>query len=301
MRVLLIHNANAGTVEDDANELIGCISDAGHELDYCATRAAWLEGLDRSPDLVAVMGGDGTVAQVAREMGGRSIPIGLLPMGTANNIATSLGLTGMAFPDLIAGWAQASRQSFDVGVAGGPWGTFRFLESVGAGLLSETMAAIDLGSSAHVNEIDHTEDRIAAAFVVFRETLLEMSASPFELRLDGQELSGNYLLVEALNFGAAGPNLQLARHANYSDGLLDVVLVEEHQRHSLCDELELFRSDPRQAPTLRVHRGCRLQVRCARCLVHLDDQLWTQGSGRINMDVSIERGALTFLIPSTDV
>jgi diacylglycerol kinase (ATP) len=299
MRVLLIHNPKAGSAEDETSELIGHITRAGHEVEYCPTQPAWVERLHEGPDLVAVMGGDGTVAQVAREMQERPIPIGLLPMGTANNIATSLGLTGMPFPDLIAGWAHATRQPFDIGVARGPWGTFRFLESVGAGLLSETMAAIDFGWASHVNEIEHTEERIGAALVVFREILLGMSSSHFEIRLDGRELSGAYLLVEALNFGAAGPNLQLARHANYSDGLLDLVLVEEHRRQLLGAELERFRSDPQQAPTLRVHRGRRLEVRCEQCLVHLDDELWKEDAAGVTIDVSLEPGALTFLVPPT--
>jgi diacylglycerol kinase (ATP) len=298
MRVLLIHNPQAGGADDDTDELIGHIVGAGHEIEYGKTQPDWLHGLDKGPDMIAVVGGDGTVAQIARDLQ-RPIPIGLLPMGTANNIANSLGIADIAFPELVAGWGRASWQPFDVGVAKGPWGTFRFLESVGAGLLSETMAAIEHGQASHVNEIEHTEERIAAAFVVFRDTLLQMPSSHFGLTLDGEDLTGEYLLVEALNFGAAGPNLQLARHANYSDGLLDLVLVEEHRRRLLCDELELFRSDPVQAPTLRVHRGHRLEVRCKQCLVHLDDQLWTEATGEVTMEVSIDPGALTFLVPPT--
>ena len=49
-------------------------------------------------DLVLVAGGDGTVAKVARCLVDRDIahriPIAILPVGTANNIARSLGIEG---------------------------------------------------------------------------------------------------------------------------------------------------------------------------------------------------------------
>jgi diacylglycerol kinase family enzyme len=45
-------------------------------------------------DLVAVAGGDGTVAKAARHMPDRNVPLALLPIGTANNVAHSLDLLG---------------------------------------------------------------------------------------------------------------------------------------------------------------------------------------------------------------
>jgi diacylglycerol kinase family enzyme len=39
-------------------------------------------------------GGDGTAANAARTVAGRAIPLAVLPLGTANNIARSLGYVG---------------------------------------------------------------------------------------------------------------------------------------------------------------------------------------------------------------
>ena len=49
-------------------------------------------------------GGDGTVGRVTRRMVGRGVPITVLPSGTANNIARSLGLIERPFEELIRGW-----------------------------------------------------------------------------------------------------------------------------------------------------------------------------------------------------
>src|SRR5215208_7274002 len=43
-------------------------------------------------DLVVAMGGDGTLEAVLRGMVGRKTPMGILPTGTQNNIAKSLGI-----------------------------------------------------------------------------------------------------------------------------------------------------------------------------------------------------------------
>ena len=45
-----------------------------------------------SPDCIIAAGGDGTIAEVAGELINTSIPLGLIPRGTANSFATALGI-----------------------------------------------------------------------------------------------------------------------------------------------------------------------------------------------------------------
>lgn len=73
------------------------------------------------------------MGKIAVNLVPRGFPIGLLPMGTANNIATTLGFQGKP-EDIIAGWDLTHRQAFDVGVLNGPAGETLFLESAGFGL-----------------------------------------------------------------------------------------------------------------------------------------------------------------------
>jgi diacylglycerol kinase (ATP) len=53
------------------------------------------------------------------------------------------------------------------------------------------------------------------------------------VRLDGQDVSGDYILLEALNIRYIGPNLDLVPRADNNDGFLDVVFVTKGQRTRL--------------------------------------------------------------------
>ena len=50
------------------------------------------QALEKRPDVVVVAGGDGTIRLVASELVGRDIPLAIIPVGTFNNLALSLGL-----------------------------------------------------------------------------------------------------------------------------------------------------------------------------------------------------------------
>lgn len=299
MRVMLVHNPKAGDDDHERDELVKLLCGAGHRVDSRGPKKRdWKAGLEARPELVVIAGGDGTVGDVARGTAGTGIPLTILPAGTANNIAGSLGLVGIRHDELVRGWEHGELRPFDLGVASGTWGTFEFLESVGAGVLADLMAEIENGGSGYVNELESREARLHAAFDVLLSVVADARPVQCEFRLDGQALSGEYLLVEVLNFGAAGPNLHLAPDADGSDGQLDVVLVEARDRPGLLRHLESRQARPLPAEVLQVHHATRLSVHCDSSRVHLDDELWTGREGPVDLDLTLRPGALTVLVPS---
>jgi len=299
MRVLLVHNPGAGDGVHSRDDLVRLIRDAGHTVEAFSSKDdAWHAALGPAVELVVAAGGDGTVAEVARIVAGTGTPLAVLPFGTANNIACALRQEDAAVEALVTAWSHGERRPFDIGVANGAWGSFAFLESVGAGLLAKTIAEIDYGSAGHVNDMDEPERRMAAAMEVFERMLGRVEPCHYGITVDGRDFSGHYVLVEALNFGAAGPNLRLAPLAEPGDGLLDVVLVDEALRQDLVQHFRLYREQPARAPRLPAVRGRDIRIRCERTTIHLDDDIREHDPAHGDIELSLVPGALTFLVPA---
>jgi diacylglycerol kinase (ATP) len=301
MRLTLIHNPAAGHQAPTREDLLQALRDAGHEAAYQSVKGPHLAEVLRAPgDLVLVAGGDGTIRRAARHLVGRGIPMAVLPIGTANNISKTLGVTGDP-RDLIAGLASARRILIDVGVARGPWGQSRFLEAVGFGLFPELMAGLE-ADGADDGAFRHAEEEIEHDLHALTEALGLHEPRDCQLRLDEADLSGRYLFVEALNMRTIGPNLNLASDADPADGLLDVALLPEAQREVFQNHLRQRLDGLEMAPGITVRRGSRLQLSIGgNERLHIDDALWPKEErprgGGIDAEVTLEPRALEFLVP----
>src|SRR5690606_31252171 len=88
------------------------------------------EAIDAGAQLVIAAGGDGTVSAVADGLIGSDVPMGILPLGTANVLARELGLP--LDPDATCAVLASSRETatLDVMRVGGR----PFFTQVGVGL-----------------------------------------------------------------------------------------------------------------------------------------------------------------------
>jgi diacylglycerol kinase (ATP) len=273
-RVTLIHNPTAGGAEHAGDELLKLLSRAGYDAVYKSTKDKdYLKALKNPGGLVVAAGGDGTVRKVARRLVGSGVPLAVLPLGTANNIAKSLGLDGDV-RQLIEGLSAARRVKFDVGAASGPWGTKTFFEGAGVGLFTDVMRSLDAKKGRRATAPAHTGERLAAALRALQEALRGYPAHELRATLDGEDVSGRYLLVEAMNIGLVGPNLFLAPDAHPGDGALDFVLLAEESRGEFEEYLSYRLEGKQGAPYLKVRRGRRLQFIWGGSVLHFDDDAW---------------------------
>src|SRR5262245_50718179 len=234
MKVALIHNPNAGDDKGaSAGQLDALIREAGHRPRLVSTQdRSWPDTVARTADLVAVAGGDGTVGEVARRLVGKGVPIAVLPMGTANNISRTLGLHDKSVLQLIPGWTKARRLHFDAGVATGPWGRAHFIEGVGLGLFAWALPKIRRNRT--MASLTERDVKLAYGQQLMREHLERARPMKLAAVLDGKDISGRYLLLEAMNTRYIGPNLFLAPHVAHGAGLLDIVFVDEKDRKKLA-------------------------------------------------------------------
>ncbi|HUR21924.1 MAG TPA: diacylglycerol kinase family protein [Vicinamibacterales bacterium] len=165
-------------------------------------------------DSVIAMGGDGTVNEVAQALVGTSIPLGILPSGSGDGLATGLGLTTDIERSMRTA-LTAEPVAIDVGYAGDRI----FLNVAGVGFD---------GAVAHMFAGRST--RGALGYVGTGTRLVWSYAAPdYEVRWhtgDVEEIRrGPKLLLGFANGPTYGNLAVLSPDASLRDGLLDMVLV----------------------------------------------------------------------------
>jgi diacylglycerol kinase family enzyme len=228
--VLLLHHPGAGDDDRDQAErerLIELVERHGLgpvEYRQWSDELAPLVELDDR--LVVVSGGDGTVAPVLLAGAGRRHPIGILPSGTANNIARSLGI---AVDDLhrAARTLIAGAVPFDLPVASTPDDRRGFTESVTVGVFAELLAEGDRRGDLDLHE--------ARRLLV--DVLTAATPTRASVEVDGTVREGSFLGIQVMNIGRAGPGVVVAAGARVGDGRATVVVLEEAERDLILEAL----------------------------------------------------------------
>lgn len=236
-RATIIHNPTAGAGQVTESSLRALALDQRFDPTYATTDEDLDEALQDPGDLVVVAGGDGTVGKVARRLMGRGVPVAVLALGTANNVARGLGMstTATGGTDALAfDWRGAERRRLDLWTATGPWGKHHFVESFGIGVFAAAipiLSAMKQGAGGPISPspvIEHDRSGLAALTRASRPL-------PLELATDAGDWTGRFVLVEALNVPSFGPALPLAPGADPSDGRLELVLAGAEGREALAD------------------------------------------------------------------
>jgi diacylglycerol kinase (ATP) len=296
VRVTLIHNPTAGDERHSRASLSAILASAGHDVIYQSVKdEGWEKRLADDVDLVVVAGGDGTVRKVFKALSGATTPVTLFPVGSANNIARTLGFEHDDAARLARGWASGKRRPYDLGRIELPRGVSAFVESSGGGIFAEVLARAKRVDKEGRDKVDH-------GLRLLREVVEQEPPRRWDLGLDGHDLSGELLAVEAMNVRETGPNVLLAPDADPGDGLLDVVLVKAEDRDALVAYLDgRLGNRPIGTPRMTTRRGRTLVLRAPDdCALRVDDEVLAENPDREGIDdarASIDPARLTVLVP----
>lgn len=302
MRLTLLHNPQAGHGRHRFDEVETIARALGHTIQSHATGdPRWLDALADPGDLVVVLGGDGTVAAIVEKMLGTSIPIAVVPLGTANNVARVLGVGG-TLREIVESWSAASPVAFDVGVAKGSGELRCFLECVGVGGFGRLIAHSDARERSTPDE--DRERKLARDRLALRELLADGPLQGVHLELDGVDHGGEYAMVEISNLGSLGPRLHLAPGAAPDDGHLHVVKVDAEGRARLIAYLDALARGEAAVLDLPAVRAERVEIECETNELHVDGELWRGPGGlieprsRTRLELALLREAVRFVRPA---
>lgn len=279
MRICLYWNPTAGD-RIPLSDITGALARAGHEIagilnpEHDAAAA-----LRMGVDLLVAAGGDGTVARAGRVLAGGNLPMAILPLGTANNIATSLGIADDPMA-AIADWPNQKIVRIDVGVVTDGNGDQLFIEGVGTGLLPR---GITRGRNHPVSHADAAAE-VEWARDMFVNALSELQPQHSTMRIDGEEVAGDYLLVEVLNIASVGPRLRLSAETAPADGFLSVVIARAADRDAIRAHLNEPSAQHDSHAWLRSWRARRVEVAGWR-EYHVDDEVRASTTGKLSMAI----------------
>jgi diacylglycerol kinase family enzyme len=287
MRTILFFNPTAGGGKFSKKELKTALKLGGYSVSYCSTKGRRFERmLDEPADLFVVAGGDGTVAKVVRQMPDRDIPVAILPIGSANNIARTFGIAGAPY-ELAEILHPRYWQLYTIGMARGPWGERRFVEAVGLGPLARLIRKPSLDAAVGVDSLQQGRREL-------RKAMGKAKPLDVEVHIDGKAVRGDLLSVEVINTVYTGPGLPLAPSANPGDRLLEVVCVRPDDRKSM---MTWIGAPQHRQPPVSIRRGRKVSIVWRKEPIRLDDEAVDAPKGTATVAVQLERAAAKILVP----
>lgn len=261
----------------------------GHATEVARTVA------DEATAVVAV-GGDGTVHEVVRGLleTETPAPLGVVPVGSGNDLAKALGLPRR--PAEALGVALAGRASaVDIG-----WLT---TDPPGAAVPEPFINAVGIGFDAQV-AADVQARRwlpgLAGYVVAVLRALARWSSPPVRVWADDQLLYEGPLLFATIGNGvASGGTFYLTPDADLTDGWLDLCVVKDAPLLRILTVLpRAMRPASWTAPEVVRARGTAIRIEVGAPLpVHADGEVVANAARSVS--IRVEAAALSVLMPNT--
>ncbi len=291
--VKLIHNPTAGDEEHSKEALVEQIEKAGFECRYASTKKDNWKEIEDDVELVVAAGGDGTVRKVIRQVlkqkGDRTLPVAVLALGTANNIAKTFDINKDS-KQVIQSWKNGQIKNVDVGVVENVPGVDFFLEGFGFGLFPHLMKEM----KECEGQFATPEEELKFALKKMHELVLSFEPRHCQLEIDGTDHSGNFLLVEVMNMKSIGPNMVLSPFADPGDGELDVILVPEAHKAKFAEFISHKLNNGEDTYQFHTLKAKKLSVSWDGKRVHADDKLLKLPKAT-KVEIRIRERAIHFL------
>lgn len=244
------------------------------------------ELVDEGVDLLFVWGGDGTVQRAIDAVAGKPVTLAILPAGTANLLATNLGL-----PDDLEACVRigldGARRGLDVGKINGE----RFAVMAGAGLDAMMIRAADAGLKDRVGRI---------AYVWTGAKNVQMEPVEMSIEVDGSRwFEGDASLVLVGNVGDVLGGLSVFPDAVPDDGVLDLGVVTADGAWEWARTLgRAVVGDVSASPFVKTTTGRSFDVRLASPMPYQLDGGHRKATKRLR--IKVRPSAITVCVPEGD-
>ena len=233
-------------------------------------------------DRVVLGGGDGTVNLALDALLEINKPLGLLPLGTANDLARSLGIP-TDLDDALDVVFKGEVRRIDVARAN----DVSFINAIGMGLGPRMTREMD----------DETKSRfgVLAYFIGIARAFRKQQDFLARVQIDDHEHHVRCTQITIANGIHYGGGMTVVEDAKIDDGCLDVLMVHPDSRWTLLANALHLRLGRTRANDAMTHRRCRA-VKVA-TEVELDVTADGEFLAHTPVECSVQPGALTVLAP----
>lgn len=240
--------------------------------------------LAEGADLVLVLGGDGTINEVANGMVGSDTPLGILPGGTANCLAVEVGL-GTRLDNAVERLVQSAPRPIALGRIHCPGSDPRyFLLMCGAGFDGRIVYDLHAGLKRAAGKL---------AYWVSGFSQVIRTVEQIEVRVNGVAHACGFMLASRIrNYGG---DLEIARGASLGRRDFEVVLFEgSNPLRYAWYMLGVAAKSVQKMPGVHTVHARRVEITVP-CHLQVDGEYL----GRHTAVIDIVPDALRLLIPST--
>jgi diacylglycerol kinase (ATP) len=242
--------------------------------------------IDGGADLIVVAGGDGTINETAEGMIGSKVPLGILPAGTANVLATEMKLGNLERVARRLSELRPRRISLGYITCNGGSVARHFLMMAGVGLDAHVVSRVHPGLKARTGKF---------AYWVAGWSLLGKRLTEFDVEIAGERRKCSFaLLSKVRNYGG---DFEIARSVTLLQDQFEVVLFEgatatRYVKYFAGMALNRL-ARMRGVTVLRTDHVTISPLDDRRAFVQIDGEL----GGKLPAEIRIVPNALTLLAP----
>ena len=240
---------------------------------------------DNGFDMVITAGGDGTVNEAANGLSFSPCTLGILPFGSGNGLARSLGIPQDIYSALNI-IEEGHSVCCDRGMANGQ----PFYCTFGVGLdatVSEKFATMKRrGRTTYIRS-------------VFRE-FLNYKSQAYGILIDGKVITEKAIIIAVCNASQYGNNAYIAPKAKLTDGLLDITVVHsDNPFSSILVGVDLMVGNIDKNRSIETFKTPSVTItRLTEGPVHLDGEPLHMGT---KIDIDCQPGALNVFAPEKEI
>ena len=210
---------------------------------------------------IACLGGDGTLSEVVRGLGGRFVTLYLIPCGTGNDFAKVFSLPKDPV-DALEAQLTGTPRPVDVGRLNGEC----FINVSGSGFDVEVLRQAGRFKRLGKGLLPYLLGILAA--------LRKFRALPVEITVEGKTTREEITIFSVGNGCYIGGGMKAVPHALPDDGLFDVVIAEKFSRRKILRLLTKFIPGKHtDLPGVREFRCREITFRCPGMVLDVDGEL----------------------------